>query len=294
MHEGSAALELLGHVDRGSSVLPKDRGRLCAPAVLTYMANEMSESWLRTRLVAGVCGLTGSRTQPWLLLPTRRESASRLLAHMSEGTDLCRVMIHALDVRSADWDAWQRLAEGVRSGRFGDSDELCDAMRKFVNCDARVFVSRKMNRKQLAHVPEARLRVMVKGAERLQRRLRRVLEFLETPSKKRLPSGGTAQLAATAVTSAPAVAAVAAESARPHRRFPVAVVAGVVVAVAVVVALFVTAVMAWSRRRGGGGGARGDVEEEEEVSERRKRDAPAGRVELPTVGLKVQRSDQLS
>lgn len=172
----SAAMELLDLVDRGNGVSERDRDRLCTTAVLNHMANEMPESWLRTRLVAGACGLTGSRTQPWLLIPSRRESASRLLMHMSDGTDLGRVMRRALDVQPAHPDAWERLGASLRSGDFGDATELRDEMQRFVSCDARELVRRKMNRKQLAHIPEVRVRVMVKGAEKLQRRLRRLLE----------------------------------------------------------------------------------------------------------------------
>jgi hypothetical protein len=172
------AHELMAYVESGRTVPDAERRLLCTPEVFEIVANTMPDRWLKTRLVAGTCGLTGSRVQPWVLLPTQKTSAAWLIAYMNSGTALFDVLKRALQLRrpAQDPQGWKSLCADLVA-----QPEQLEGVRKFVDCDS--ILAKKLNRKQLQHIPPARLAIMNAGIEKLKKRLRHVLWRIDTQSR---------------------------------------------------------------------------------------------------------------
>lgn len=166
---------LLSFVDSAQTVPQEFRDSLCRGEVFDELANTMPEAWLRTRLAAGVCGLTGSKISPWLLIPTNRTSAAWLLVHMCGETDVGRCLAAAL---AAGRGNEERVAREVMSDMYGDVQEVTSVLEKISSANLESFVMGKLNKKQIPFIPKLRIEVMIKGAERLQRRCTALLSHI--------------------------------------------------------------------------------------------------------------------
>lgn len=196
MSSSPEATELLSFVDSGQFVPPEFKDRLCQGDVFDELANTMPEAWLRTRLAAGVCGLTGSKISPWLLLPTNRTSAAWLLVHMCGDTDVGRCLAASMALGKGNEE---RVAKSILEGAYGDVGELIPVLEKMSTCDTKAFVRGKLNKKQIPFIPEARISVLIKGAERLQRRCRALLDRLYSHGSKSQTTDRPAETLQTAV-----------------------------------------------------------------------------------------------